>query len=148
MTRAVAPPARRTASLFWLQGLVCGAVLTFATPTALVLGVVLAPSVLALALDREPGRPVARAVAMAEMAFTLGPLWRLWVGGHSMNVARDLLLDPATICPAWLAAACSWACCELFPVGLRVLADMRAARRRAVLTAEEAALRAEWDLPV
>ena len=70
-------PARRTESLLWLQSSRLRAVLTFATPTALLLGVMLAPSVLALALDRAPGRPVARAVAMAGLAFALSPLWRL-----------------------------------------------------------------------
>ena len=47
----------RQHSLTWLQGLLCGAMVTLATPTALLLGVILGPALLAVLLDHEPGRP-------------------------------------------------------------------------------------------
>jgi len=36
--------ARPRQSAFWVQGAICGALLAFATPTALLLGVLLAPA--------------------------------------------------------------------------------------------------------
>jgi hypothetical protein len=131
-------------SLMWLQGLVCGAVLAFATPVAVLTSVLLAPALMASVMDVQPGRPVAGALAGA--AFTVGPLWHLILNGRTMPVALDLLADPAVIGPAWLAGACGWALCELLPVLLRGVADMQAAARTATLKAEEKALREAWDL--
>src|ERR1041384_3722306 len=50
---ATQPPRQR--SFVWLQGLLCGALATLATPTALLLGVLLAPAFLAIALDQAAG---------------------------------------------------------------------------------------------
>jgi hypothetical protein len=127
--------ARPKGSHAWLQGLACGALLAFAPSFALLLAVLLAPAIAASLLDRRPHHPVARAVALASGAFTLGPVWRLATGGH-----------PLVIGLAWLAGACGWALCVLLPVVLRAASDVRAAARIAALQAEAEALRAAWDL--
>jgi hypothetical protein len=134
-------------SLLWLQGLVCGAVLAFATPIALLLCVLLAPAVLAAVMDTMPNRAMTRAVFFAALAFTLGPLWHLILAGRGMQQAVDLISDPGVLGPAWLAGACGWALCEVLPVVLRSLAELQATARMAALKSEAAALRAEWDLP-
>ena len=64
----------RQRSMIWLQGLLCGAMVTLATPTALLLGVLLGPALLAIALDHEPGRPRARSIALWSMAAAVIPL--------------------------------------------------------------------------
>ncbi len=133
-------------SFSWLQGLVCGAVLAFATPVALLVGVLLAPCAVAAVLDSRPGRPVARTVALAGASLTVGPLWHLITADRSMAAAVDLLADPAITGAAWLAGAFGWAMCEILPVLLRVASDIRAASRLAALQAEETALRETWDL--
>jgi hypothetical protein len=138
--------ARPKGSHAWLQGLACGALLAFAPSFALLLAVLLAPAIAASLLDRRPHHPVARAVALASGAFTLGPVWRLATGGHSLGAALDLLADPLVIGLAWLAGACGWALCVLLPVVLRAASDVRAAARIAALQAEAEALRAAWDL--
>ncbi len=46
-------PQPRQRSLVWLQGLLCGAMATLATPTALLLGVLLGPALLAILFDHE-----------------------------------------------------------------------------------------------
>lgn len=53
---------------FGHKGLLCGALMTLATPTALLLGVLLGPAMLAVVLDREPWRPTGRSVALFSMA--------------------------------------------------------------------------------
>jgi hypothetical protein len=129
----------------WLQGLICGALLAFATPTAVLAGALLAPSAIAWATDTAPGRPMARAVLFAATPFAVGPLWHLWVNGHSMRTALDLLADTPALFEAWLSAAFGWAVCQILPVVLRAAADMQAARQAAQLKAELTRLREEWD---
>jgi len=141
-----APGGVRGGSYGWLQGLVCGAVMAFATPVAVLVGVLLMPALAAILFDKQPGRPVARAVALGGVAFTLAPLWHLIEGGGGVAAALDVLADPAVTAPAWLAGASGWALCELLPVLLRGVASMNAQARLAALEAEEKALRAAWDL--
>ena len=91
--KPVAAALPRQHSMVWLQGLLCGAMATVATPTALLLGVLLGPAVLAMMLDRQPGRPRARSVALFAMAASVDPLRTLWVSGHAMTDAAALLGD-------------------------------------------------------
>jgi hypothetical protein len=146
MARKVAGGRRRGGSLMWLQGLVCGAVLTFATPIAVLVGVLLAPTVPAAIMDPGPNRAMTRAVFLSGLAFTLGPLWKLIMDGRGMAAAVDLVSDPAVLGAAWLAGACGWALCEVLPVVLRSFAELRAVARMTALQAEAAKLREEWDL--
>jgi hypothetical protein len=147
MARKSTPARPRPGGSFlWLQGLVCGAVLTFATPVALLLCILMAPGLAAAIFDSAPQRAMTRAVCLGCLAFTLGPVWRLILDGSGMTKAVDLALDPAIIGPAWLAGACGWALCEVLPVFLRIMADMRAAARVAALQKEEAELRELWDI--
>ena len=144
--KSAARPKSGGGSLLWLQGLICGAVLTFATPVALLAGVLLAPAVVAAVMDSAPTRAMTRAVFFASLAFTLGPLWHLIFAGRTMQEAVELISDPAVLGPAWLAGACGWALCEVLPVVLRSFAELRATARIAALKAEAAALREDWDL--
>src|ERR1700723_979288 len=86
-----APP--RQHSMVWLQGLLCGALVTLAPSTALLLGVLLGPALLAMVLDRQPGRPRARSIALCSVAASIDPLRILWVAGHGMATATALLGD-------------------------------------------------------
>src|SRR6266480_1236596 len=92
----------RQRSMVWLQGLLCGAVVTFAPPTALLMGVLLAPALLALVLDRQVGRPKARSVALFGMAASVDPLRSLWVNGHNMSVLAGVL-GFRVVGTAWMA---------------------------------------------
>src|SRR5579872_1024082 len=100
-------------SLVWLQGLLCGAVATLATPTALLLGVLLAPALLALMIDRQPGRPKARSIALWSMAASVAPLRALWIAGHTMAGAAALAGNLRVVITAWSAAAAGWLLAEL-----------------------------------
>lgn len=130
----------------WLQGMVCGATLTFATPTAMLIGVLLAPGVVALVLEGGAARPISRAVLLSGATFVFAPEWHLVGAGHNMAAALALLQDPAVLLPAWLAGAVGWALCELLPVAYQAMGEVRARGRLAALAAEEKTLREAWDL--
>lgn len=137
--------ASRGAPFTWLQGLVCGALLTFATPASLLLAALFAPAVIAFLADTERGRPVARSVAVACIAPALAPMWHLWAAGETMEAALALLSDPATIAIAWLVGASGWALCQVLPVILRTLREFRENARAKLLRAELESQTEEWQ---
>ncbi len=92
---------------------------TLATPTALLLGVLLGPALLAIALDHEPGRPRARSIALCSMAAAVEPLRTLWTAGHSMATASALLGNLQIVGTAWSAAAAGWLLAEVTPIAVR-----------------------------
>ncbi len=136
----------RGGSKTWLLGVACGAAVTFATPSAIVAGVLLAPALISALFDAQPNKAVTRVVFVSGAGLTFGPLWHLNAGTPTIALALDLLADPAVLCPAWLAAACGWAMCESLPVLLQSAANRRTVVRVAALRAEAAALREAWDL--
>jgi len=133
-------------SLVWLQGLLCGAVATLATPTALLLGVLLAPALLALMIDRQPGRPRARSIALWSMAASVDPLRSLWVAGHTMAGATALAGNARVVVIAWSAAAAGWLLVEFAPIMVRVVLEALSISRAARLRTERALLAEDWGL--
>ena len=149
MAKKKAQPAAaqpRQHSLVWLQGLLCGAVATLATPTALLLGVLLGPALLAIPLDHEPGRPRARAIALCGMAGAIGPLRTLWTTGHSIAIATALLGDLRVVGTAWAAAAGGWLLAEITPIAVRATLDALSIARASQLRAERARVLEIWGL--
>ena len=138
------PP--RQHSLIWLQGLLCGALVTLATPTALLLGVLLGPTLLAIALDREPGRPRARSIGLCSMAAAVEPLHTLWTAGHGMATATALLGNIRIVLTAWSAAAAGWLLAEATPIAVRAALDALSVARAARLRTEKARLVEAWWL--
>ena len=145
MAKAAAKPRTgRGGSSLWLQGLVCGVVLTFATPAALLACVLLAPALLASIADRSPGRPVVRAVLLYGTAVALKPLWHLCLTGDSMDTALAIMSDPMTIGACWLGAALGWALCEVLPFVLETAGKFAEAARVLVWETELKRCREEW----
>jgi hypothetical protein len=136
----------RQRSMVWLQGLLCGAVVTFAPPTALLMGVLLAPALLALVLDRQAGRPKARSVALFGMAASVDPLRSLWVNGHNMSIVGGLLGNLQVLGTAWMAAAAGWLLAEMAPVVVRAVLDALSRSRTVRLRAMRIRLVEEWGL--
>jgi hypothetical protein len=133
-------------SMVWLQGLLCGAMAMLAPPTALLLGVLLGPAVLALVFDRQPGRPRARSIALFGMAASVDPLRTLWVSGHSMPAAAALLGDLHVVGTAWAAAAAGWLLAEMAPVVVRAMLEALSISRAVRLRAVRTRLAEEWRL--
>jgi len=144
--RSSAPVPPRQHSLVWLQGLLCGALVTLATPTALLLGVLLAPALVALLFDREPGRPRARSISLCGLAMTIEPLRTLWTTDHSMATATALLADLRIVGTAWGAAAAGWLLVEVTPIAVRAALEAMGIARAARLRAERARLVEAWGL--
>jgi|SRR6266536_3299691 len=137
---------RRQHSTVWLQGLLCGAVVTFAPPTALLMGVLLGPALLALVLDRQPGRPKARSVALFGMAASVDPLRLLWANGHSMSTVTGLLGNTRVLATAWTAAAAGWLLAEMAQVVVRAALEALSRSRTVRLRAMRLRLVEAWGL--
>ena len=136
----------RQHSLVWLQGLLCGALVTLATPTALLIGVLLGPSLLAALLDTEQGKPVGRSVVLFSMAASVQPLKTLWMSGHTMQVAATLVGDLHVVGTAWIAAAAGWLLAQILPIAVRTVLDALGLARSAQLRGERTKLVSEWGL--
>lgn len=132
--------------LYWLQGLLCGCVAVLATPAALLAVVLLAPGLMALLLDRQPGQATARSMLLFGAAALASPLRRLWESGHAMSQALDLLSDPLVLAIAWLAAAAGWLLNEMMPLLARLMLEARDKARMRALQASRARLTEEWGL--
>ncbi len=125
-------------SVVWLSGLACGVLAAIAPGIATVAAGLLAPGVVALRLDREPGRPVARTVLTCGLAGCVHPVITLWNTGQSFDTAIAIVTDPTTIGIAWSAAAAGWLLTQIVPLVVRValeavaLAPVDPAARRTV----------------
>lgn len=139
-------PAKGAGSKMWMQGLGCGALLTFAAPTALMLGVLLAPAVLCLVVEPGPDRGQPRAVALGCAAASFGPVWHLWLAGDTLAQTFASLADLQTIILAWGAGACAWALCQVLPVVVRSGWDMAAGKKIREIEAELAQCQKDWRL--
>ena len=137
---------RPRSSIIWVQGLACGAVLTFAAPTALLLAVLFAPAVVCLLAESAARRTITHAVALGCAAASLGPAWRLWMAGDGMDQALATLSNPTTVTLAWGAGACAWALCQVLPVIISKTQGARDAARMRAIQAEIDACRASWNL--
>ena len=93
---AGAPPAGGQ-KVIWLSGLACGVLVAIAPGVATVAAGLLAPGIVALKLDREPGRAVARTVLTCGLAGCVQPVMTLWSMGQSFDTALAILADPGAI---------------------------------------------------
>ncbi len=151
MTPPAAPADPRSkpagGSRIWLVGVGCGVVGTLATPTALLLGVLLCPVILALVLDPRPDRPATRPMLLCGVAATVHPLIRLWRDGHTLEIAMALLTDLGVLASAWAAQAAGWLVAELAPLLIALTLEARCKARAARLRASRARYEAEWGIP-
>ena len=132
-------------ALIWAQGLACGGLVAMAPGVSLLLAVLLAPGILALALDRLQGKPLARAVLIGGAAPCVGPLMRLWAMGGG-DSALTGLADLEVLCAAWGAGAAGWLCSVSLPLVVRLVLDGMSRSRAARLRAERDELVRAWGL--
>jgi hypothetical protein len=134
-------------SLTWLQGLLCGALATLATPTALLVGVLLLPAIVASVLDRQPGKPIARSVGLFGLCGVIGPVRSLWTAGHTIEVATVLAVDLDNLLFAWGGAVAGWLLAELAPVAVRAVLEANALAKTARLVGKRAEYEKTWGFP-
>lgn len=134
-------------SLLWLQGLACGAAVTMATPSAVLAAILLAPGIGAFILEREPGRPTARASLLCGASFAAGPVLGLWQDGTGVGGAVTAAADLSTLGSCWSAQAAGWLLAQLAPVFIRLVLDAQAVAQMARLRKERAHYEDEWGIP-
>ena len=137
---------RPRGSVIWVQGLACGALLTFAAPTALLLIILFAPAFVCMLAETTARSGLTRAVGLGCAAASLGPVWRLWMAGDRMDQALATLSNSTTVALAWGAGACAWALCQILPVILARAWDAREAARTRSIQAEIDDHLATWSL--
>lgn len=127
-----------------LAGLAAGVMLSYALPTAILLGFGLVPAMVAYGFDRSPGRPAARSVACLNLAGLAPALEVLWRQGATMGNAQSLLLSLETLPLAWAGGLVGWALAECLPWFGQFVVESKAARRRAALAVRRTELAEEW----
>ncbi len=131
----------------WLQGLACGAVVTLATPSAVLGGLLLAPGFGALLLDREPGRPAGRVALLCGAAMAAAPVGALWQAGLGVGAAVTAASDMSVLAGCWAAQGAGWLVAQLAPLLLRLILDAHAQASMARLRAERARYETDWGIP-
>jgi hypothetical protein len=145
--RKLQPTGGKGRSLVWIQGLACGVLAALVPSLALMVAILLGPGLVALALDHEPGKPVARAIILAGLAACVRPVIALWSSGHGWDISMTLISDIGTVGTAWSAAAGAWLLTEIVPIGVRIVLEGAAMARAAQLRSARFKLQEEWGLP-
>jgi len=104
------------------------------------------PGIVALRLDREPGRPVARTVLTCGLAGCVHPVITFWNTGQSFDAAMAIVTDPAAIGVAWSAAAAGWLLTQLAPLAVRAVLEATALARSTRLRAARSRIAESWGL--
>ncbi len=130
----------------WLSGLTCGVVAAVAPGTAALMAGLLAPGIVALKMDREPGRPVARAVLLFGMAGCVQPVITLWNAGQTFGAAMSIVADPTVLGTAWGAAAAGWLLNQVAPLAVRIALEAATLARVTRLRATRARIAEAWGL--
>ena len=144
MARKPAAAKENGRGIIWVQGLACGACAAVAPMASAMLIVLLAPAIVALLVDRQPGRPVGRAVLLCGSAACVGPLMTFWQMGGGAGFA--LLSETSVYGPAWAACAAGWLLTQLLPIGIRGVLEAASLTRTARLRAERERLVRDWGL--
>ena len=131
-------------SLIWAQGIAFGIVAALMPTTAALVATLLAPGLLALVLDRQAGRPIARAMLLFGLAAAAMPLRQLWDTPLDIQTGLLAVAQLETLGVAWLAAAVGWFLAELFPVAIHVMLDASSKARTSRLRAAREKLLETW----
>jgi hypothetical protein len=135
-------------SVVWLSGLACGALVAIAPGIATVAAGLLAPGIIALKLDRDPGRPVARTILTCGLAGCVHPVITLWNTGQSFDTALAIVTDPTRLGLAWSAAAAGWLLTQITPLAVRAALEAAALARSARLRNARSRIAEAWGIEV
>jgi hypothetical protein len=133
-------------SVVWLSGLACGVLAAIVPGIAIVAAGLLAPGLVALRLDPESARPVARTVLTCGLAGCVHPMITLWNTGQSLATAIAIVTDPTTVGIAWGAAAAGWLVTQIAPLAVRVALEAVALGRSTRLRAARSRIAEAWGL--
>jgi hypothetical protein len=134
-------------SLNWLGGLLCGALVTLARPTALLIAILFLPAFVAGMMDKQPGKPIARSVALFGLCGIVGPVGSLWAAGHTIEAAITLAIDLNNLAMAWGTAAVGWLLAELTPLAVKAVLEAMASSQTARLNLARTEFEEDWGIP-
>jgi hypothetical protein len=133
-------------SLIWLSGLACGVLAAVAPGVAVVGAGLLAPGIVALRLDQDAGKPMARTVLTCGLAACVQPVITLWNTAQSFGTAVAIVTDPGTIGLAWAAAAGGWLLTQIMPLVVRAALEAVALAQTTRLRAARSRIAEAWGL--
>lgn len=114
-----------------------------ALPTTILLLFGLVPTMVALIVDRAPEKYAALTVGSLNLAGVLPALLELWISGHTVAVALDIIGAPMTWLIAYSAAAVGWLIYFSLPplfasfMALRYQGEIKAMKARQVELIQE-----------
>ena len=129
---------------------VIGIALAFAVALSsiLLLIVGMAPTLVALGLDRGATRCTGRSVGMLNFCGVAPYVGQLWIGDHSLDGLGAILLDAN----AWLfmygSAGLGWLLCYSMPSAVAMYLSVRDGRRAQQLRSRQKVLIKEWGAAV
>ena len=103
--------------------------LFLALPTTMVLAIGMAPTLGAFFADRTPGRYLTKCVAGMNFAGVIPSLYHLWITGHNLKTANDIVTDVYTWLLMYCAAAMGWLLFLGLPGAVAVVRSLNATRR-------------------
>jgi len=106
----------------------------------------LAPAILAVVLDRQPGKPVARTIALFALAACVEPMRDLWMGTQAAGGSVSFLLDLQAVGTVWSAAGAGWLLSQLLPVILGIMTEAGSLARAVRLRSARERIIEEWGL--
>lgn len=113
-------------------------------PTAIVLGVALLPALVALSVDRLPGRAFTVTVGLLNLAGSLPAVIEVWAQGHTLAAAQEVLTQPIFWMLAYLGAALGWMIFLSLPPILRRYFTVVTQHRMSALQKRQDTLRDVW----
>jgi len=120
-------------------------VLIFAAlPTATLLAMGLAPTLVARIVDRTPGRYLMKCVAWMNVAGLVPYLTKLWFSGHDMATAIKMVTDVYTWFFVYSAAGMGWLLFLGLPGAVAMFRALNAKRRIYFLREKQKDLILEW----
>ena len=138
-------PVRRNKTakpLFMAIGAV--GLLLLALPTTMVLAIGMAPTLGAFFADKTPGRYLTKCVAGMNFAGVIPSLYHLWITGHNLKTANDIVTDLYTWLLMYCAGGMGWLLFLGLPGAVAIFRSLNATRRIYVLREQQKLLINEW----
>ena len=134
--------SRATKPLFLAIGALGLLLLALLTTMALAIG--MAPTLGAFFADKTPGRYLTKCVAGMNFAGVMPSLYHLWMTGHNLKTANDIVTDLHTWLLMYCAGAMGWLLFLGLPGAVAVCRSLNATRRIYVLREQQKLLINEW----
>jgi hypothetical protein len=143
MAKRTAARKRRLGSPTLIAVTLVGTVFA-ALPTATLLFVGMAPTLVAFIVDMTPGRYLTRCVAGMNLAGLAPFLHNLWMKGHTMSLAMNIVTDVFAWFAIYGASALGWLLFLGLPGAVAMVRTLNGRRRIYMLREKQKQLINEW----